>query len=68
MEIYSTHVPFLTTDEYFQLIEETSFHLADLRGFKNCALTEDWHQAKLRVLNVISDLGVQFDENTRFRR
>lgn len=68
MEISGTHAPFLTTDEYFQLIEEAAFHLAYLRGFKNCALTEDWHQAELRVLNVISDLGVQYDGNTRFRR
>ena len=68
MERSGAPVPFLTTEEYFQLIEEAAFHLACLRGFKNCTLTDDWCQAEQRVLSVISGLGVQFDGNTKFRR
>lgn len=68
MERSGAPVPFLTAEEYFQLIEEAAFHLAYLRGFKNCTLTEDWHQAEQRVLNVISNVAVQYDGNTRFRR
>ena len=68
MERSGAHVPFLTTEEYFQLIEDAAFYMACLRGFKNCTLKEDWCQAEQRVLNVISDLGVQFEGNTRLRR
>ena len=67
MERSGTPAPFLTIEEYFQLIEEAALHLARLRGLKNYTLTEDWCQAEQRVLSVISDLGVQFDGNTRFR-
>lgn len=68
MERSGVPVPFLTIEEYFQLIEEAAFHLACLRGLKNYILTEDWQQAEQRVLNVISDLAVQYEGNTRFRR
>jgi hypothetical protein len=68
MERSGAPVPFLTTEEYFQLIEEAAFHLAYLRGFKNCALPEDWWQAEQRILNVISGVAVQYDGNTRLRR
>ena len=68
MERSGAPVPFLTTEEYFQLIEDAAFHMACLRGFKNCTLIEDWCQAEQRVLNVISDLGVQFEGNTKVRR
>lgn len=68
MEISEAPVPFLTTEEYFRLIEEAAFYMAYLRGFKNCILTEDWRRAEQRVITVISDLGVQFDGNTKIRR
>ncbi len=68
MERSGSPVPFLTTEEYFQLVEEAAFHLACLRGFKNCTLTEDWCQAEQRVLNVISDIAVQYDGNTKYLR
>lgn len=68
MERNGVSVPFLTTEEYFQLIEDAALHLASLRGFGNCALKEDWCLAEHRILSVISGLGVQFDGNTRFRR
>jgi hypothetical protein len=61
-------VPFLTTEEYFQLIEEAAYHMACLRGFENCIQAEDWFQAEQRVLNVISDVAVQYTGNTRLRR
>ena len=68
MERSRAPVPFLTTEEYFQLIEEAAFHLACLRGFTNCIMTEDWCLAEQRILNVISDVAAQYDGNTRFRR
>jgi hypothetical protein len=58
---------FLTTEEYFQLLEEAAFTWCVWVG-KNCTLTDDWCQAEQRVLNMISDLGVQPDGSTRFQR
>ena len=68
MERRNSPVPNLTTEEYYQLIADAAFHLAELRGFKDCSLREDWRQAELRILNVISNTGAQYVGNTKLHR
>lgn len=68
MERRKSPVPNLTTEEYYQLIADAAFHLAELRGFKDCSLIEDWWQAEQRILNVISNTGAQYDGNTKLQR
>ena len=68
MERRSSPVPNLTAEEYYQLIAEAAFHLAELRGFKDCSLIEDWRQAEQRILNVISNVGAQYAGNAKLHR
>ena len=61
-------VPFLTLEEYYGLIEEAAYHLACSSGFKDCSLAQALEQAEKRVLNLISDVAVQYVGNTRRQR
>ena len=67
MERRNSPVPNLTAEEYYQLIAEAALHLAKLRGFKAINLTADWRQAEMRILNVISSIGAQYDGNTKLQ-
>lgn len=68
MNTRNSPVPYLTTEEYRQLIAEATYQLAGLCGFKDGNIREYWRQAEQRVLSVISDVAVQYDGNTKFRR
>jgi hypothetical protein len=68
MERRRSPVPNLTTEEYYQLIADAAFHLAELRGFRAGNFKADWRQAEQRILNVISNIGAQFDGNTKLHR
>lgn len=61
-------VPNLTNEEYNQLIAEAAIHLAELQGANGGTLTAYLWQVELRVLNVISNTGAQYDGNTILRR
>ena len=68
METRKSPVPYLTIEEYNQLIAEAALHLAKLDGFKVNNLADDWRQAELRILNLITNTGAQYDGNTKFNR
>lgn len=61
-------IPNLTTEEYNYLIAEAALQLSKLGGFKASNLVDDWHKAELRVLNLITDVGAQYDGNTKLNR
>ena len=60
--------PYLATEEYRQLIAEATYHLVELCGFKDGTFKEYWRLAELRILTVISDIGAQYDGNTKLQR
>ncbi len=68
METRKSPLPYLTTEEYNELIAEAALHLSKLGGFKVNNLADDWRQAELRILNLITDIGAQYDGNTKLER
>jgi hypothetical protein len=68
MERLNSPVPYLTTKEYRKLIAEATYHWAQLCGFQDGNVREYWRQAEQRVLTVISDIGAQYDGNTKLLR
>ena len=68
METRNSPVPYLTTEEYNELIAEAALHLAKLDGFKVNNLADDWERAELRILNLITNVGAQYDGNTKIDR
>ena len=68
MERLNSPVPFLSTEEYRTLIAEATYHLAQLCKFQDSNVREYWRQAEQRVLTVISDIGAQYDGNTKLLR
>ena len=68
MERRKSPVPNLTAEEYNHLIAEAALHLSRLGGFQASNLADDWQKAELRVLNLITDIGAQYDGNTKLNR